>query len=121
MGEEEDVWQVEVPAKATVKDLKAKIEELYEVPCQMQKLSKSRTASDPALEDTLEVESLAKQKIYLLPAPMGDILGGMGGMGGMGAMGLPGLGEPTPEAQAAFAGLADSLLGATQESMQTAQ
>lgn len=114
MGGEDDVWQVEVPAAASVKDLKAKIEELYEVPMRMQKLAKSSNPSEPSLEDTILVETLAKQKIYLLPAPIGDVLG----LGDMGAMGLAG---PAPEAQAALAGLAESFMGAMHESMETAK
>jgi len=109
MGSEEDVWQVEVPRGATVAQLKAKIEELYEVPCAMQKLSTSTAEDATTIEDSVKVESLAKGRIYLHPAPA--LNAGPFGAGMMGAL-------PTGENQEAVAQMMGSLVGAAQESME---
>jgi len=104
MGSEEDVWQVEVPSgTATVRELKAKIEELYDVPQQMQRLSVGDTASDTALEEEMQVEALAGKRLYLNPA-VSEMLGGLG---------LP------AEAGRALEGMAEAFMGAAREAQQT--
>jgi hypothetical protein len=109
MGSEEDVWQVELPRGATVAQLKAQIMELYEVPGAMQKLSTSTAEDATAIEDSVKVESLAKGRIYLHPAPALDA-----GPFDAGMMG----GLPTGEDQEAMAQMMGSLVGAAQESME---
>lgn len=69
MGQEDDVWPVELAAGATVAELKAKIEELYDVPVHEQKLANSGDAEAPALDDGSRVSAaLQGQRIYLQPA-----------------------------------------------------
>lgn len=68
LGEEEDVWPVEVGATATVSDLRVKIEELYEVPQDSQLLARTDNAST-RLEGSVLVAELERQRVYLLPAP----------------------------------------------------
>jgi len=109
MGSEEDVWQVEVPRGATAAQLKAQIEELYEVPGAMQKLSTSTAEDATAIEDSVKVESLAAGRIYLHPAPALDA--GPFDPGMMGAL-------PTGEDHEAMAQMMGSLVGETQESME---
>lgn len=116
MGSEEDTWQVEVLGTATVKELKAKIEELYDVPQQMQRLSLGSQASDAALEDASQCEVLAGKRVYLNPASMAELVGGLPEM--LQQAGLP---APGPEAQAALASMAEAFTGATQEMQQTEQ
>lgn len=103
LGAEEDVWQVEVLGSATVKDLKAKIEELYDVPQQTQKLSLGSGTSDPALDDGWQAENLAGKRVYLNPVPL-DV-----GFAG------------SPDQEEAYAGMAAALFSAAQEAQQTDQ
>jgi len=102
LGAEEDVWPVEILGTATLAELKVKIEELYEVPVQVQKLTRASDPSTPALEDNVKVETLEHQRVYLLPA-----------MFTLGELGMP-----SPEQQSAFAGMAQAFLGPLQESME---
>jgi hypothetical protein len=106
LGEEEDLWQVEVLGTATVRELKAKIEELYEVPQQAQRLSLGSGDTEPALEEESQVEALAGKRVYLNPVALTDLLGG-------------GLGAPPPEAEAALTGMAEALMGAAREAQET--
>jgi len=114
LGSEEDTWQVEVLGTATVKELKAKIEELYDVPQQLQRLSLGSGASDAALEDTSQCEVLAGKRIYLNPASMSDLMSGIPEM--LQQAGLP---APPPEAQAAMTSMTEALMGAAQEAQET--
>jgi len=66
-GGEEGVWPVEVPPGSSVAQLKEKIEELYEVPCALQKLCQSDGVNAQVLEDSLNVESFHGRRVYLLP------------------------------------------------------
>lgn len=71
LGDEEDIWPVEVRAAANVAELKAKIEELYDVPLEAQLLSTGSSADVAhlnALEDAMPVERFATDKIYLFPS-----------------------------------------------------
>jgi len=106
LGTEEDLWQVEVPGTATVAELKAKISELYDVPPAMQKLSLGMGDSDPALADGTIAEELLGKRVFLNPAPIGDLLGGLGA---------------PPEAQAAITNMTNALMGAAQEMQETDQ
>lgn len=104
MGGEEDVWPVEVGPGATMADLKAAIEELYEIPQQAQRLATVDANGDAKdIEDSLLVSKLERQRVHLFPAPnpMEDMFldGGQADVDGM-AAGL------------------EALLGAAQESMQ---
>lgn len=111
LGPEEDVWQVEVAAAATVADLKAKIEELYDVPVHAQLLRQAGgpgAGEGPSLEDTVAVETLPS-RLYLYPTPMSMGLGA--GLGG----------ESSPEEEAAMAGMAEALMGAVQEAEEVDQ
>lgn len=110
LGEDEDKWDVEVPAGSSVADLKAQIELLYEVPRQMQKLSRSNMMDGAAIEDTVKVETLGKAKIYLHPIDSFDVLGGAGGLGA----------PSSPEEQEAMQEMAAAMMGAVQENMETA-
>jgi len=97
LGAEEDVWQVEVPAVATVADLKAKIEELYEVPRDMQSLTLSGgepSSEAPTLEDTVKAETLEGKRVYMNPSR--EALAG----------------------EEAIAGMAEMMMGAVQEMVQ---
>jgi len=105
MGGDEDVWHVEMPREATIVDLKAKIEELYDVPRHAQKLVRSNDPSAPALDDTDKVDTLERQRVHLLPAPVN--------------FASMGLGATSPEQQDAMQGMAQAFLGAAQESMET--
>mmetsp|Transcript_79272 Transcript_79272/g.183963 ORF Transcript_79272/g.183963 Transcript_79272/m.183963 type:complete len:236 (+) Transcript_79272:45-752(+) len=67
-GDEGDTWQVEVTPDATVADLKAKIEELYELPREEQKLAGRDDPEADAFEDALPLSSLSGQRLHLLPA-----------------------------------------------------
>lgn len=107
LGTEEDIWQVEILGTATVCELKAKIEELYEVPQQLQRLSLGTAEADPALEDSSEVESLAGKRVHLHPVSFPDLLGGFG--------------SPSPEAAAAISGMTQAIMGAAQEAQETEQ
>lgn len=66
-GDEEDTWQVEVPGTAKVRELKAKIEDLYNISVGEQRLSLAAALSEPALDDDAEVEPLIGKKIYMNP------------------------------------------------------
>jgi len=67
LGGEEDVWQVEVLPTTTIAELRVKIEELYEVPRDMQKLCRTDAPTEPGLEDGVQVSSLNGQRLSLLP------------------------------------------------------
>lgn len=67
LGEDEDIWEVELPNTATVADMKAQIEELYQVSCQAQKLSRAREPVQPGLDDNVRVDTLSPQRVYLHP------------------------------------------------------
>jgi len=113
LGCEEDSLQVEILGTATVKELKAKIEELYEVPQQLQRLALGREASTAAaLEEASTCEGLLGQKVYMHPATMTDLMGSLPDM--LQQAGLP---APPPEAQAALTRLTE----AAQEAQQTNQ
>jgi len=116
LGAEEDVWQVEVPATATVADLKAKIEELYEVPIQAQQLALASGApAEAALSGDAKAETLEGKKVYLDPAPSGTMEAAMDPLfGGL----MPG---GSPDEEAAFAGMAEALMGAAQEAQEVDQ
>jgi len=116
MGSEEDSLQVEVLGTTTVKELKAKIEELYEVPQQLQRLSLGREAAESALEEASTCEALLGKRVYLHPATMTDLMGSLPDL--LQQAGLP---APNPEAQAAMASMTEMMLGAAQEAQQTNQ
>lgn len=116
MGSEEDALQVEVLGTATVKELKSKIEELYEVPQQMQRLSLGREAAEAALEEVSTCEALVGKRVYLQPATMADLMGSLPDL--LQQAGLP---APPPEAQAAMASMTEAMLGAAQEAQLTNQ
>mmetsp|Transcript_76394 Transcript_76394/g.210992 ORF Transcript_76394/g.210992 Transcript_76394/m.210992 type:complete len:273 (+) Transcript_76394:48-866(+) len=94
LGADEDVWQVEVPSTATLAELKVKIEELYDVPQDLQKLAAGDDPSAPGLEDTVQVSTLERQKLWLHPN------------------------GPSEEEQEAMTA---AILGAAQESMEISQ
>lgn len=101
-GEEEDGWPVEIHAGATMADLKAKIEELYDIPQQVQRLVRVEGNSEPSdLEDHVPVSTLRQRRVHLLPASYDDF-DGEGGEADM---------------QGMTAGF-ENLLGAMQESME---
>lgn len=105
LGAEEDVWQVEVPGTAKVRDLKAQIEDLYDVPAHSMKLSLAAEETAAALDDDSEVEALAGKRVYMNPAPISDMLGGLAGLAG------------GPEAQAAL----EAFMGVAREANETDQ
>jgi hypothetical protein len=111
LGEDEDVWSVEVAETATIADLKAQIEELYDVPRQMQKLILPSQNSSEAINDTMPVSDLNGQRVHLLPmmadpsASLEEVMTSMQG----------GYAAPSPEEQAA---MAEAFLGAAQETME---
>mmetsp|Transcript_41440 Transcript_41440/g.119368 ORF Transcript_41440/g.119368 Transcript_41440/m.119368 type:complete len:253 (+) Transcript_41440:56-814(+) len=74
LGDEEDVWQVEVPAAATVADVKQQVETLYEVPAVAQSLSLESGASAAPLDDAEKVEPLCGKRLYLNPAASGAVV-----------------------------------------------
>lgn len=116
-AQEDDVWEVEVPATATIADLKVKIEELYNVPRQAQRLARSAEPSAPVLEDDVRLDAaLEQRRAHLLPPELPAALAGLGLPG----LGLPGLGlpGPSPEQRAALSDMMGNLLGAARENME---
>merc|ERR1719343_927030 len=87
-----------------VRDLKAKIAELYEVPAEGQRLALTAGAADPALEDDAAVEPLAGKRIYMNPIPFEEMLGVAAG-----------------QAAAAGEAMAGALMGQLQEAAETDQ
>lgn len=107
LGAEEDVWQVELLGTAKVHELKAKIEELYDVPQQTMKLSLEAQESAPVLEEDSDVEALLGKRVYMNPAPLTDLLGGLMGLGGGAQM------------ETAFANMTEAFMGAAREADET--
>lgn len=116
LGSEEDAWQVEILGTAKVGELKAKIEDLYDVPQQLQRLSLGNGASDTPLESESQVEELAGKRVYLNPASLPDLMSRLPDL-----MQQAGLGAPPPEAAAALKSMTEALMGAAQEAQQTDQ
>jgi len=100
LGGEDDLWQVEVPATATIAQLKETIEQLYELPKEAQRLSLGETPESPALEDSAKVETVGR-RVYLLPSENGGLAG------------LEDFGDDPM-----MAGMAEALMGAAQENME---
>jgi len=115
LGDEEDIWQVEVPGGSKVRDLKEKICELYEIVPEAQRLSLAAGTTEPALDDDASTETLAGKRVYMNPVPMEEMLGLGAALGGLGGPGGPPMDE---EAQAA---MAEMLMGTLQEAAEADQ
>eukprot|EP00928_Gymnodinium_smaydae_P032333 TRINITY_DN23444_c0_g2_i2.p1 TRINITY_DN23444_c0_g2~~TRINITY_DN23444_c0_g2_i2.p1 ORF type:complete len:255 (+),score=66.46 TRINITY_DN23444_c0_g2_i2:43-765(+) len=109
LGAEDDTWSVEVPEAATVYDLKAHIEDLYDVPVQIQRLSLSREPREPALEDAAPVSELGEKRVYLLPVSPDDAMSAM----------LAGMQDDADAEEAYLASVTEQLMGAAQEASET--
>mmetsp|Transcript_11086 Transcript_11086/g.25199 ORF Transcript_11086/g.25199 Transcript_11086/m.25199 type:complete len:350 (-) Transcript_11086:146-1195(-) len=116
---QENVWEVEVPAGATIADLKAQIDELYEVPRQMQRLSRTTDASGAPLEDDSRVDALGSPpRVHLQSILPGLDALGLGGLPMPFGLGMGPMAPPNPEQQAAMRTSMQAMFGAAQESIE---
>jgi len=109
LGDEEDVWMVEVPKTATLADVKMQIAELYDLPVEAQRLCRTNEESDDGLQDTVRVDAFAGQRLYLFPA----MEEGEDGEAEAALMGMEALLEAAQEAAEVNAAMEQSLQGVT--------
>lgn len=70
-GQSDDIWQVEVPSTACVWDVKDKIEELYDIPIEAQRLQPLEEGCE-AWPNDCGVDVLAQQPFYLVASDSAD-------------------------------------------------
>lgn len=111
MGDEEDIWQVAVMGTDKVRDVKAKVADLYAVLAEAQRLSLTAPADAEEISDDAEVEQFANKKIYLNPSIPAEMVGDGADLPIL----IPG------EDEGVQAAMAESLLGEMEDAAQANQ